>query len=62
METTIFGMHLAVDPESIAISLGYTRANIGDIPYSFRSITKFKAELFANAMCINPVPMGGFFF
>ena len=53
-------MRLSVDLESIATSLGYTRPSIGDRPYPFRAITKFEAGLFANAMCTNPVPMGGF--
>ena len=60
LETTVSGMHLAVYSESIVISLGYTRPIIGDNPYLFCAITKFKAKLFANAMCTNPVPMGGF--
>ena len=41
--------------------MGYTRPSIGDRPYPFRAITKFEAGLFSNAMCTNPVPMGGFF-
>ena len=60
LETTVSGMPLSVDLESIAISLGYTHPSIGDRPYPFRAITKFKAGLFANAMCTNLVPMGGF--
>ena len=60
LETTVFGMHLSVDLESIAISLGYTRPSIGGRPYPFHAITKFEAVLFTNAMCTNPMPMGGF--
>ena len=60
LETTVSGMHLSVDPESIVISLGYTRPSISDRPYPFCAITKFKAGLFANAMCTNLMPMGGF--
>ena len=60
LETTVSGMHLSVNLESIAISLGYTRPSICDKPYPFRAITKFEVGLFANAMCTNPVPMGGF--
>ena len=58
LETTVAGMLLPVDPESIATSLGYTHPSIGDKPYPFRSITKFKVGLFANAMCTNLMPMG----
>ena len=60
LKTIVSGMPLSVDLESIAISLGYTRPSIGDRPYPFRAITKFEAGLFANAMCTNLVPMGGF--
>ena len=60
LPTTIAGMRLSVNPESIAISLGYTRPCMGDMPYPFCAITKFEAGLFANAMCTNPMPMGGF--
>ena len=35
LETTDSGMHLSVNPESIAISLGYTHPIIGDKPYPF---------------------------
>ena len=58
--TTVSGMPLSVYSESIAIYLGYTRPSIGDRPYPFRAITKFEAELFAKAMCTNPMPMAGF--
>ena len=54
-------MHLSVDLESIATSLGYTHPSIGNRPYPFHAITKFEVGLFANAMCTNPAPMGGFF-
>ena len=60
LETTVAGMCLSVNPKSIAISLGYTRPSMGDMPYPFRAITKFEVGLFANAMCINMVPMRGF--
>ena len=60
METTVSGMPLSVNPESIFISLGNTRPSIGDRPYPFRVIMNFEAGLFVNAMCTNPVPMGGF--
>ena len=60
LETTVFGMRLSVDLESISISLGYTCPSIGDIPYQFCAITKFEARLFTNAMCTNSMPMGGF--
>ena len=51
---------LSIDPKSIATSLGYTRPSICDRPYPFRAITKLEVGLFANAMCANSVPMGGF--
>ena len=60
LETIVYGMRLSVDPESITISLGYARLSIGYRPYPFRAIMKFEARLFANAMCTNQVPMGGF--
>ena len=60
LETTVSDMHLSVNPESISISLGYTRPSIGDKPYPFRAITKFEVGLFANDMCTNQVPMRGF--
>ena len=60
LESTVIGMRLSVDSESISTSLGYTCPRIGDRPYPFLPITKFEVGLFANAMCINPMPMGGF--
>ena len=60
LEIIITGMRLSVDPESISTSLGYTSPSIGDMPYPFCAITKFKVRLFSNSMCTNPVPMGGF--
>ena len=60
LETTVTGMRLSVNPESIATSLGYTCPSIGDMPYPFHAIIKFKAGLFTNAMCTNLVPMGVF--
>ena len=61
LETIVVDMRLSVDPESIATSLGYTHPSIGNRPYPFHAITKFEVGLFANAMCTNPGPMGGFF-
>ena len=61
LETIVADICLSVDPESIATYLGYTRPSISDRPYPFRAITKFEVGLFANAMCTNPMPMGGFF-
>ena len=49
-----------VSPDSIAQSLNYVRPATHDRPYPLRAVTKFDASLFANAMCTNPVPMGGF--
>ena len=49
-----------VNPDSIARSLNYVRPTTHDRPYPLRAITEFDANLFANTMCTNPVPMGGF--
>ena len=49
-----------VSPDSIARSLNYVRPATHDRPYKLRAITKFDAGLFANTMCTNPLPMGGF--
>ena len=49
-----------VSPNSRAQSLNYVRLATHDRPYPLRAITKFDASLFANTMCTNPVPMGGF--
>ena len=59
-ETKISGKQLMVSPDSIAGSLNYVRPATHDRPYPLRAITKFDASLFANTMCTNPVPMGGF--
>ena len=60
LETTILGKQLMVSPDSITQSLNYVRPATHDRPYPPRLITEFDANLFANAMCTNPVPMGGF--
>ena len=60
LETTILGKQLRVSPDSIAQSLNYVRPATHDRPYPLKAITEFDASLFANAMCTNPVPMGGF--
>ena len=49
-----------VSPDSIAQSLNYVRPGTHGRPYPLKIITKFDAILFANTMCTNPVPMGGF--
>ena len=49
-----------VSPDSIARSLHYARPATHERPYPLRAITRFDANLFANTMCTNPVPMGGF--
>ena len=49
-----------VSPDSIAQSLNYVRPATHDRPYPLRAITDFDASLFANSMCTNLVPMGGF--
>ena len=54
LETTILGKQLMVSPDSIARSLNYVRPATHDRSYPLR------ANLFANTMCTNPVPMGGF--
>ena len=38
----------------------YARLGTHDRPYPLRAITRFDVDLFANTMCTNPVPMGGF--
>ena len=60
LETTILGKQLRVSPDSIAQSLNYVRLTTHDRPYPLMAITEFDASLFANAMCTNPIPMGGF--
>ena len=49
-----------VSLDSIARSLNYVRPAAHDRPFPLRAITKFDSSLFANTMCTNPVPMGGF--
>ena len=60
LETTISGKQLMVSPDSNARSLHYARPATHDKPYPLRAITRFDADLSANTMCTNPVPMGGF--
>ena len=60
LETTIMGKQLKVSSDSIAHSLHYVRPATHDRPYPLRAITEFDARMFADAMCINPVTMGGF--
>ena len=60
LETTISRKQLMVSPNSITRSLHYARPATHDRPYPLRAITGFDANLFANTMCTNPVPMGGF--
>ena len=60
LETIILGKQLMVSPDSIAPSLNYVCSATHDRPYPLRAITEFDASLFANTMCTNPVPMGGF--
>ena len=49
-----------VFPNSIARSLNYVLPATHDRPYPLKTITEFDADLFANTMCTNPIPMGGF--
>ena len=60
LETIILGKQLMVSPDSIARWLHYARPAAHDRPYPLRAITGFDADLFANTLCTNPVPMGGF--
>ena len=60
LKTTILGKQLRVSLDSIAQSLNYVCPAAHDRTYPLRAITKFDANLFANAMCTNSVPMGGF--
>ena len=49
-----------VSTDLISRSLHYDRPTTHDKPYPLRAITEFDANLFANTMYTNPVPMGGF--
>ena len=60
LETTISGKQLMVSPDSITRALHYDRPATHDRPYPLRAITDFDADMFANTMCTNPVPMGAF--
>ena len=60
LETTVSRKQLLVSPDLIARSLHYTCPSTHDRPYLLRAITRFDADLFANTMCTNPIPMGGF--
>ena len=45
---------------SVARSLNYVRPATHDRPYPLRAITEFDPNMFANTICTNLVPMGGF--
>ena len=60
LETTTSGKQLLVSLDLIARSLHYARLGTHDRPYPLRAITRFDADLFANTICTNPVPMGGY--
>ena len=60
LETTISGKQLMVIPDSISRSLHYDCPATHDRPYPLKAITEFDADMFANTMCTNPIPMGGF--
>ena len=47
-----------VSSDSIARSLHYAHPGTHDKRYPLRAITRFDADLFANTMCTNPIPMG----
>ena len=49
-----------VSPDSIARSLNYVRPAAHDRPYLLKAIIEFDTSLFANTMCTNPIPIGGF--
>ena len=60
LETTISRKQLLVSPDLIARSLHYARPSTHDRPYLLRAIARFDADLFANTMYTNPIPMLGF--
>ena len=60
LETIVLGKQLLASPDLIARSLHYARTSTHDKPYPLRAITRFDADLFANTMYTNPVPMGDF--
>ena len=60
LETTISEKQLMVSPDSIARSMHYVRLATYDRHYPLRAIIEFDVDLFANTMCTNPLPMGGF--
>ena len=60
LETTILEKQLRVSPDSIAQSLNYVCLATHERPYPLKAITEFDARFFADAMCTNPVTMGGF--
>ena len=60
LKTTMMGKQLNITPDSIAYSLQYVHPAAHDRPYPLRAITKFDAQLFADAMCTHPVAMRGF--
>ena len=60
LENIILRKQLMVNLDSIARSLNYVRPATHDRPYPLRAITEFDNSLFANTMCTNLVPMGGF--
>ena len=60
LETIISRKQLLVSPDLIVRLLYYARPGTHDRPYPLKAITRFDVELFANTMCTNLVPMGGF--
>ena len=60
LETTISRKQLLVSLDLIPRLMRYARLGTHDRPYPLRAITRFDVDLFANTMCTNPVPMGGF--
>ena len=60
LETTISGKQLMVSLNSIARSLHYDCPATHDKPYPLWAIIAFDANLFANTLSTNLVPIGGF--
>ena len=60
LETTVMGKQLKITPDSIAHSLQYVHPAAHDLPYPFKAITEFDAQLFTDAMYTHPVAMRGF--
>ena len=60
LQITISGKQLMVSLDSIARSLNYVHPATHNRPFPLKAITEFDVDLFANTMCTNLVPTGGF--